>query len=163
MTTIPTLSDAVRDAWAAIPAPPAEDLKYMAWGWGEHAARAFTGVAPMDVDMSSKGFYAATPLLDLPSRAAAAYLGTYLLSLLRSIEQQKAIGIYVDVLQRAHILTCLTTPDFWEEVRPFLPPKCREALAQVATFAASEHEALPLTPEQVDTMRAQAAALLKSA
>jgi hypothetical protein len=74
MTTIRALSDSVRDAWASIPAPPAEDLKYMAWGWGEDAARELTGVAPMDVDMESKGFYAATPLLDLPPRAAAAHL-----------------------------------------------------------------------------------------
>ncbi len=146
MTTIRTLSDAVRDAWAAIPAPPVEDLKYMAWGWGEDAARAFTGVAPMDVDMDSKGFYAATPLLDLPPRAAAAYLGPYLLALLRSLELQKAIGIFSDVLHRAHVITCLATPRFWERtVKPFLPPKCREVLAQVTLLFASEHEALALT------------------
>jgi hypothetical protein len=36
-------------------------------------------------------------------------------------------------------------------------------LAQVATFFASEHEALVLTPEDVGTMRAQAADFLKSA
>ena len=163
MTTTRTLSDAIRDAWASIPAPPAEDLKYMAWGWGEDAAREFTGVAPMDVDMESKGFFAATPLLDLPPRAAAAYLGTYLLALLQSLELQKAIGIFSDVLQRAHILNCLTIPHFWEDVRPFLPPRCRAVLAQVTTFVASEHEALALTPEDVDTMRAQAADLLKPA
>jgi hypothetical protein len=163
MMTIRTLSDAVRDAWASIPAPPAEDMKYMDWGWGEEAARAFTGVAPMDVDITSRGFYAATPLLDLPNRAAAAYLGTYLLALLRSIEQQKTIGYYADDLQRAHTITCLRTPHFWEDVRPFPPPKCREVLAQVAIFAASEHEALALTPEKADTMRALAADFLKSA
>jgi hypothetical protein len=161
MTTARTLSDAVRDAWASVPAPPAEDLKYMAWGWGEDAAREFTGVAPMDVDTHSKGFFAAEPLLDLPPRAAAAYLGTYLLAFLRSIEQQKAIGIYVDF--RAHILTCLTIPHFWEDIKPFLPLRCHEVLAQVATFAASEHETLALTPEDVDTMRAEAAKVLKSA
>jgi hypothetical protein len=164
MMTIRTLSDAVRDAWASIPAPPAEDLKYMAWGWGEDAARAFIGVAPMDVDRESKGFYAATPLLDLPPRAAAAYLGTYLLDLLRSLEFQKSVGIFSDVRHRAHTITCLTTPDFWEEVRPFLPPKCREVLAQVALFIASEHEAFAsLTPEKVATIRALAADFLKSA
>jgi hypothetical protein len=161
MTTARTLFDAVCDAWASIPAPPAEDLKYMAWGWGEDAAREFTGVAPMDVDITSKGFHAADPLLDLPPRAAAAYLGTYLLALLRSIEDQKAIGIYVGF--RAHILTCLTTPRFWERVvKPFLPPKCREVLAQVTLFFASEHEALALTPKDMEIMRAQAAELLKS-
>jgi hypothetical protein len=69
------------------------------------------------------------------------------------------LGIFSDVITRAHVLTCLTLPDFWEDVRPFLPPKCREVLAQVATFVASEHEALALTPEDVDTMRAQASKL----
>jgi sugar/nucleoside kinase (ribokinase family) len=164
MTTIRALSDAIRDAWASIPAPPAEDLKYMAWGWGEDAAREFTGIAPMDVDIHSEGFYTATPLLDLPSRAAAAYLGTYLLALLRGLEFQKAVGIFTDVLHRAHVITCLTFPPFWERVvKPFLPPKCREVLAQVTLFVASEHEAFALTPEDVETMRALAADLLKSA
>jgi sugar/nucleoside kinase (ribokinase family) len=163
MTTIPTLSDAVRDAWASIPAPPVEDLKYMAWGWGEDAAREFTGVAPMDVDITSGGFDAATPLLDLPHRAAAAYLGTYLLAMLRSLRLQKAIGIFYDVNTRAHVITCLTIPHFWEDIKPFLPPRCREMLAQVATFLASEYEALAMTPEQVDIMRAEAAKILKSA
>jgi hypothetical protein len=159
MTTASTLSDAVRDAWASVPAPPADDLKYMEWGWGERASRAFVGVAPVDVDIRSAGFHAATPLLDLPSRAAAAYLGTYLLALLRDLELQKAIGIFTDVLTRAHVLNCLTTPWFWERaVRPFLPPKCREVLAEVVTFLASEQEALALTQEQVDTLLALAGA-----
>jgi hypothetical protein len=157
-TTASTLYDAVRDAWASIPAPPAEDLKYMAWGWGEKAARAFIGVAPADVDIHSVGFYAATPLLDLPPRAAAAYLGTFVMSLLKGLEFQLAVGLFDDVLSRAHTLTCLTLPSFWEQaIRPFLPSKCREVLAQVAAFLASEQEALALTPEQVDTMVALAA------
>jgi hypothetical protein len=163
MMTIRTLSDAIRDAWASIPAPPAEDMKYMAWGWGEDAASEFTGVAPMDVDMESKGFFVATPLLDLPARAAAAYLGTYLLALLRGLDFQKTVGIFSDVTHRAHTLTCLMLPSFCERVRPFLPPKCREVLAQVTLFVASEHEAFALTPEQVETMRMLAADLLKSA
>ncbi len=162
MKAIRDLSDAVRDAWAAIPAPPVEDLKYMAWGWGEDAAREFTGVAPMDVDRESTGFFAATPLLDLPPRAAAAYLGPFLLTVLRDLETQKNIGIFTNVSHRAHIITFLTIPHFWEDVRPFLPPRCREVLAQVALFFASEHEALVLTPKQVETMRAQAADFLKS-
>jgi hypothetical protein len=130
----------------------------MAWGWGEEAARTFIGVAPVDVDISSRGFYAATPLLDLPPRAAAAYLGTFIMSLLKGIEFQQAVGIFDDVLSRAHTLTCLTLPDFWERaIRPFLPPKCRDVLAQVVAFLASEKEALALTHEQVDTMLMQAA------
>lgn len=158
MTTASTLSDAVRDAWSSIPPPPAEDLQYMSWGWGEEAWRAFVGIAPMDVDIRSAGFYAATPLLNLPPRAAAAYLGTYLLALLRSLEQQKAIGIFFDIETRAHVITCLELPSFWERVvRPFLPPKCREVLVQVVTYLAAEQEALALTQEQVDTLLALAA------
>ncbi|HYO69707.1 MAG TPA: hypothetical protein VEU33_26885 [Archangium sp.] len=159
MTTASTLYDAVRDAWASVPPPTEEDLQYMDWGWGEEASRAFVGIAPVDVDIRSAGFYAATPLLDLPPRAAAAYLGTYLLSLLRSLERQKAIGIFSDVVTRAHTITCLELPRFWEEViRPFLPSKCREVLVQVVIFLASEKEALALTQEQADTMVALATA-----
>jgi hypothetical protein len=158
MTTASALYAAVRDAWASIPAPPAEDLKYMAWGWGEEAARAFVGVAPVDVDINSVGFDAATPLLDLPPRAAAAYLGTFVMSLLKGLEFQHKVGIFDDVLSRAHTLTCLTLPRFWERViRPYLPSKCREILAQVVTFLASEQAALALTQEQVETMVALAA------
>ena len=158
MTTTSTLYDAVRDAWTPVPPPPEEDLQYMAWGWGEEAWRAFVGIAPVDVDIRSAGFHAATPLLNLPPRAAAAYLGTYLLSLLRNLERQKVIGIFSDVVTRAHTITCLELPSFWEKViRPFLPPNCREVLVQVVTFLASEKEALALTQEQVDTMLALAA------
>jgi hypothetical protein len=158
MTSASMLCDSVRDAWASIPAPPAEDLQYMAWGWGEDAARAFVGVAPVDVDIKSRGFYAATPLLDLPPKAAAAYLGTFLMSLLKGLEFQQAVGIFHDVPSRAHTLTCLMLPRFWERViRPFLPPECRDVLAQVVAFLASEKENLALTQEQVDTMLALAA------
>lgn len=158
MTMASTLYAAVRDAWASIPPPPAEDLKYMAWGWGEEAASVFIGVAPVDVDISSAGFQAATPLLDLPPRAAAAYLGTFVMSLLKGLEFQQSVGIFIDVLSRSHTITCLELPDFWQQViRPFLPLECRKVLVQVVTFLVSEKEALALTNEQADTMVALAA------
>src|SRR5262245_60106281 len=125
MTTVRTLREAVRDAWASIPAPPADDLKYMAWGWGEEAWQAFVNIAPMDVDIDSVGFNAADPLLNLPPRAAAAYLGTYLLALLRSLEGQMVIGIFHDITTRAHTCTCLIWTPFMERIRLFLPPRCR--------------------------------------
>jgi hypothetical protein len=159
MATGDSLYDTVRDAWASIPPPSEEDMKFMEWGWGEAAAQAFIGVAPVNVDIRSRGFYAATPLLDLPPSAAAAYLGTFVLSLLRTLEQQKATGIYPDIITRSHTLVCLTLPSFWEQVvRPFLSTKCREALAQVAILLASEREALALTQEQADAMVALATA-----
>jgi hypothetical protein len=77
------MTETVRAAWSRIPAPPATDLRYMAWGCGEDAARAFIGIAPVDVDISSSGMFACTPLFDLPPAAAAAYLGTFPLGLLR--------------------------------------------------------------------------------
>lgn len=158
MTAARELYDAVREAWAAIPAPPVEDLTYMAWGWGEEAARTFVGVAPADVDIRSVGFHAATPLLDLPPRAAAAYLGPYLMSLLRGLEFQHKVGIFDDVLTRAHTLTCLLSPDFWRRViRPFLPRPCRDVLARVVAYLAAKKDTLALTQEQVDTLLALAA------
>lgn len=158
MTSTSELYDAVRDAWGSVAAPPASDMQYMTWGWGEDAARAFVGVAPVDVDLASPGFHAATPLLDLPPRAAAAYLGTFLMSLLKGLEFQEATGIFDDVVSRAHTLAALTLPDFWERVvRPFLPAQAREVLARVVSFLGSQRDALALTEKQVDAMLSSAA------
>lgn len=130
----------------------------MAWGWGEEAWQAFVNIAPMDVDIDSPGFFVAEPLLKLPHRAAAAYLGTYLLSLLRSLEGQMACGLFYDIFTRAHMIACLTIPHFWKDIRPFLPPKCREVLVQVVAFLTTEgREVLALAPEDVETMTALAA------
>lgn len=157
MTMTRSLQEAVRRAWSTVPAPPAEDLQLMEWGWGEKAANAFVGVAPVDVDIQSGGFAAATPLLDLPPRAAAAYLGPYLLSLLDGLEFQKRVGLFDDVLSRAHTLTCLTSPDFWAEViRPFLPAECRDVLVEVVAYLTSERGMLALTDEQIETMLVEA-------
>jgi hypothetical protein len=147
------LYEMVRHAWAPIAAPPEEDMKLMDWGWGEAAARAFTGAAPVDVDIRSPGFHAATPLFDLPPRAAAAYLGTYLLSLLEGLEFQRAVGLFDDVVTRAHTVTCLSLPSFWDGViRKHLPPPCQEAVKKVALFLAANRDALPLNQQQVDIL-----------
>jgi hypothetical protein len=146
----------IRETWASVPAPPAEDLKDMASRWGEDAARAFTGVAPMDVDRNSKGYLAAAPLLDLPPRAAAAYLGPFLLSALEELELQAEAGISRNLTHRAHVITCLKTPHFWESIWPFLSPQCRKVWVQVTLFLASEHEDLEFDPERAATMRALA-------
>lgn len=160
MTTARELVQVVRRAWATIPPPPPEDLQYVMWGWGEKAAHAFEGVAPVDVDRASEGFQAATPLLDLPPRAAAAYLGPYLMSLLEGIEFQQSVGIFTDVLTRAHTLACLTLPSFWERtIRPCLPPGARDAVKQVVAFLASPptKELLALSDEDAKTMLTLAA------
>jgi hypothetical protein len=144
----------VRGAWSTVPAPPEDDMKFMEWGWGEDTALAFTGVAPMDVNIGSAGFFAATPLFDLPPRAAAAYLGTFLLSLLKELEIQERVGIFDDVVTRAHTLTVLTDREFWDDViRKHLPPKCQEAVEQVAHHLVASRDAFALDQEQVDTLR----------
>jgi hypothetical protein len=158
MTPPAELAEAVRRAWDAVPAPPAEDLALMAWGWGEAAAHEFTGVRPVDVDIESRGFYAATPLLDLPPRAAAAYLGTYLLSLLKGLRLQQASGVFDDVLTRAHTLTCLTLPSFWERVVPLLSPEAHRALLDVTGYLPTVRDELALTDEQVERLAAATAA-----
>ncbi len=155
MTDANNLYRLVRDAWASVPAPPAEDMQSVSQEWTEQAERAFVGVAPVDVDIDSPGFDAATPLLDLPPRAAAAYLGTFIMSLLKGLDFQQRVGIFTDLLTRAHTITCLTLPRFWEKViRPFLSPKCRQSLSEVVKYLASQREGLALTPEQVATMLA---------
>ena len=163
MTTIQTLSDAIRDAWASVPAPPAEDMKYVAWGWGEAAAREFIGVAPMDVDRDSLGFSIAESLLDLPPRAGAAYLGSFLLSALEVMERHKNGDISWTLTYPGHIVSSFRFSVLWERLWPFLTPKCREVWVQVALYIASEHECFAsLTPEKVDAIRALAAQFSKS-
>ena len=141
-------------SWASVPVPPSEDLKYLAWGW-VRKPRAPSSASPRSTSIST---LAASPRalrsLDLPPRAAAAYLGSFLMSLLKGLEFQQATGIFDDVLSRAHTLTCLTLPEFLRErPDPAVPsPQCRDVLAQVVTFLVAEREALALTQEQVDVM-----------
>lgn len=153
MTAAMTWFEPVREAWASIAAPPAKDLELMEWGWGENATRAFTGVAPVDVDRTSAGFFAATPLLDLPPRAAAAYLGTFLLSLLEGLDFQHQVGLFSDPRSRAHTLTALQQPHFWESViRPHLPPQARAVLTDVVRYLATEQKALAISPAKAEAM-----------
>jgi hypothetical protein len=157
MINTDAMTTAVRTAWSHIPPPPVEDLKYMAWGWGEEAWRAFVGVAPVEVDISSSGFLACTPLLDLPPAAAAAYLGTYLLSLLDGLKFQESCGIFYDILTRAHTIHCLSEPDFWRTViRPYLPAECRQTLVEFSFYLASRRELLALSQDEVDLIVALA-------
>lgn len=149
MNACDDLIDLVRAAWSDVPAASAEDVKYLAWGWGEAAARAFTGVAPVDVDRTSAGFLVCTPLDDLPPPAAAAYLGTYLLALLESIAFQRRTGIFHDVLTRAHTLHCLGSQDFMDSVvRPHLDARRKAALAAVAACVVQSRAELGLSDAQ---------------
>jgi hypothetical protein len=160
VTTAAELRDRVRECWAHIPAPPLEDVEHFNWEYGEDGARAFVGVAPMDVDRESAGFDAVTPLLDGPPRAAAAYLGTFVMSLLEGIEFQEKVGIFDDLLSRAHTLAALSYPDFWDEViLTEVPPRCRKVIADVVTFLASPPTSglLALTDEDAAAMLSLAA------
>lgn len=154
MVTTNELYELVRHAWAPVAAPPIDDLDMMEWKWGGSAAQAFTGIAPVDVDTDSPGFHAATPLMDLPPSAAAAYLGTYLLSLLQSLMLQESAGIYDDIVTRPHTLTCLTNPGFWNRViRPHLTAPCLRATTEVARHLATRQDELALTTAQAQALR----------
>jgi hypothetical protein len=86
----------------------------------------------------------------LPSRASAAYLGTYLLSLLEGLQDQQDTGIFYDILTRAHILSCLRDSDYWERViRPHLPEECRTALTEVAVYLVAHHKLLGLDEQSL--------------
>jgi hypothetical protein len=159
MITTAAMKESVRAAWSTVPAPPAEDLAMFDWGWGEQAALAFTNIAPTAVDIGSAGFLGCTPLQDIPPRAAAAYLGTYMLSLLQGLEYQEKIGLFHDVVTRAHLISCLTQPVFCQSVVPVLTPACRLVLATFCFYLISRQDLLVLTPEQVEILNLQAAHL----
>jgi hypothetical protein len=144
------LSTKLKRVWSLIEAPPADDMKYMEWGWGKEAAEAFSGVKPIDVDIDSIGFQAASPLLDLPARAAAAYLGPYIISLLEGLDLQEKAGFPIDIATRSHTLTVMTDPNFWTNIAgPYLPPTCLEVLGEVADLMISQRGQLALTDEDV--------------
>jgi hypothetical protein len=140
----------VKRVWSGIDAPSAEDMKYMEWGWGKQAADAFRGVKPVDVDIDSSGFQAATPLLELPAHAAAAYLGTYLISLLDGLDVQEKAGFPTDISTRAHTLAVMMAPNFYTDIAgPNLPPDCLEAVGEVADLLIAKRVPLALTDEEV--------------
>jgi hypothetical protein len=150
VTTPRELLNKVKSVWSGIDAPAAQDMARMEWGWGKEAAEAFTGVKPLNVDIDSPGFQAATPLLDLPARAAAAYLGTYLISLLYGLDIQEKAGFPIDSLTRAHTITVMTAPNFWTEiVGPHLPPDCLAVVSEVADLMIAKREPLALTDADV--------------
>lgn len=144
------LLEKVKRAWSGIDAPAAEDMQHMEWGWGKQSAEAFRGIKPVDVDINSPGFQAAAPLANLPGRAAAAYLGPYLISLLDGLDIQQKVGFPTDITTRAHTLTVMTAPNFWTEiVRPNLPADCLEVVGEVADLMISERVPLALTDAEV--------------
>jgi hypothetical protein len=143
------ITAAIRNAWSPIPPPPAPQMQYIAEEWGEETLRAFLGIPPMEVDTYTPEFLGCTPLLDLAPSAAAAYLGTYLLSLLEGLAVQERIGVFPDLLTRAHVLNCILQEHFWRTViRPYLPPPCRQALVDLAYYLVARRELLALTAEE---------------
>ena len=143
------MAAAIRAGWAWIPPPPAEDLKYLAWLCSEEAWKSLVNIAPMAVDLSAPGFLSCDPLFDLPPAASAAYLGSYLLALLEGMAFQQDIGMFSDIVTRAHVLHCLSDADFWQNViRPHLPPECQEVLEAFALYLARHRELLALSAEQ---------------
>lgn len=153
MVDTDTMTAVVRSAWSRVPAPPAADLALIGSEWGEQAARAFVGVAPVDVDITSPGFLVCTPLLIIPPRAAAAYLGTYMLGMLRGLWLQEKSGLFHDILTRAHLLHCLSREQFWKTVvRPHLDEECRKALNSFCSYIASRSELLGLSADESATI-----------
>lgn len=151
------LSRAVEDAWADVPAPHLVDLRLTGWTWSQEEADAFLDIDPMEVDIDSAGFLAATPLLDLPPQAAAAYLGTFLRALMVSLHEQKVVGFFENPLTRAHVITCLKDRRFWDEViGPCLSGKRLKVLLEVVDCMVREQADLALDAEDVRTLRERA-------
>jgi hypothetical protein len=154
-----TMASAVRKAWSGFAAAPAEELKPLEWEFGETSAREFVGVPPMAVNIGSAGFLGCTPLLIIPASAAATYLGTYMLSLIEGISYQEKIGIFHDLLTRAHLLNCLTLPRFWDRVVGILPPLARQTLKEFCHYLLLRRNLLALSENQINFIGQRAAEL----
>jgi hypothetical protein len=150
MTTPAELLEKVRRVWSRIDAPAAHDMRALRWESGDEAAKAFTGVKPVDVDIQSPGFRMATPLLELPARATAAYMGTYMISLLFGLIVQENVGFPTDITTRAHTLSIMMAPNFWTDIAgPHLPPECLDVVGDVAALVISRRDELTLTDKDV--------------
>jgi hypothetical protein len=139
----------VRAAWAEMEAPPAKDMAFLDWEYGADATRAFVGVRPVDVDIDDAGFLVATPLLDLPAHAAAAYLGPYLVSLIEGFQMEQALGFPVEVKTRVHTIFTLASPNFWIDIAsPHLNDVGVSVLGKVTRFVIDHSEVFQLSSEE---------------
>lgn len=140
----------VQAAWAAVEAPPPQDMAFIDWEYGAEAKATFVGVRPCDVDIDSVGFAAATPLLDLPAHAAAAYLGPYLVSLIKGFQLEEAVGFPVDIKTRSHTIHTLASPNFWVDIaNPHLNDACVSVLGKVVRFIVENGETFVLDDDEV--------------
>jgi hypothetical protein len=154
-----SLALAVEEAWADVPAPSLRETPLTAGNLNQEEADTFLDVSPMKVDIDSVGFLAATPLDDLPPRAAAAYLGTFLRAVMMSLHEQQAVNFFADPLTRAHVITCLKEERFWAAVvMPHIAGKQREVLLDVMHCMVHNREDLGLDDADVDVFRARIAA-----
>jgi hypothetical protein len=153
MSTYEVILDEVRRAWSDVPAANLDDIASIRIRSGKESAQAFEGVKPIDVDIESTGFLSATPLFELRPRAAAAYLGTYLIFYLDDYGIQLAAGVPTDVFNRAHLITFLTRPNFWADfARPHLDGKCIDALGKTVAFVIEHAEDLLLSDKEIDRL-----------
>ena len=147
--TAEDLEAEVQAAWAVMEAPPPQDMTLMDWEYGEEAKNAFVGVRPADVDIQSVGFLAATPLIDLPAHAAAAYLGPYLVSLLKGFQFQEVLGFPVDIKTRTHTICTMSSPSFWVDIAaPHLGDPCAKVLGRVARFIIEHGDVFDLLEDE---------------
>ncbi len=144
----------VHAAWDPWPAPPPSDLQILAREWGGPVWRAFAGIPPMKVDIDSAEFLGCTPLLNLPPQAAAAYLGTYLLSFLDGAAFQHSVGVFHDPVTRAHVISCLKGERFWRTcLIPWMSPPARTTLLHFVDYLDRYRDDFSLPPEDVSRMR----------
>jgi hypothetical protein len=103
------------------------------------------------VDISSPSFLGCTPLLELPPAAAAAYLGTYLMSFLEGLKFQEESVIFYDVMTRAHLLSCLENEHFWRDtIHPHLSAACRRAVAEFCALVFDRRQMVGLSDNEAD-------------
>ncbi len=143
------IQELVRLAWQSVAAPPRSSVRVIDREFGERAFKAFAGIAPMSVDIDSAGFHASRPLFDLPPVAAAAYLGTFLLSILCSLDYQEKTGIHDDIFTRPHLLFFLMQEEADRLIERNLNPIQTDVLKVVTKYLISRAKLIHLDDIQV--------------
>lgn len=154
LTAEDILRSEVHAVWDSWPVPPPDDLQIVADKWGEQVWAAFAAVPPMAVDIDSAEFLQCTPLLDLPPRAATAYLGTYLRSFLDGAVLQRDVGLFHDILTRPHLFDCLESEEFWRTcLVPCMSPPGRAVVLHFVNYLIEHQADFAIPPEDAAEMR----------
>jgi len=144
MSTALEIAQKIEKAWSSVEPPPHEDMGYFITGWGKDERHIFLDVKPVDVDRDDSDFLVADVLAEMSPRATAAYLGPYLMTFFEDLAFQEDMGFFSEPMVRGSVLSLLSLPRTWSDIRPYLSQNCKEALGEAVAYILKSHEILKL-------------------